>query len=44
MSETTYKGFGRDELEFQYNPRESVPEYPELASNEQKRVGRPAGF
>ena len=31
MSETAYKGFSKDELEYQYNPRESVPEYPELA-------------
>ena len=31
MSESMYKGFPKDELEFQYNPRESVPEYPELA-------------
>jgi arylformamidase len=30
MSET-YKGFRPDEMEYQYNPRESVPEYPELA-------------
>lgn len=27
----TYKGFHPGELEYQYNPRESVPEYPELA-------------
>ena len=27
----TYKGFRPDEMEYQYNPRESVPEYPELA-------------
>src|SRR5215510_1506904 len=26
-----YKDFGADELEYQYNPRVSVPEYPELA-------------
>lgn len=26
-----YKGFHPSELEYQYNPRESVPEYPELA-------------
>jgi arylformamidase len=26
-----YNGFRAGELEFQYNPRESVPEYPELA-------------
>ncbi len=30
MSET-YKGFRPDEMEYQYNPRESVPEFPELA-------------
>jgi arylformamidase len=26
-----YKGFRRDEMEYQYNPRVSVPEFPELA-------------
>jgi len=31
MSEMIYKGFRKDELEYQYNPRDSVPEYPELA-------------
>ena len=31
MSETVYKGFRKDEMEYQYNPRESVPEYPALA-------------
>jgi len=31
MSESAYKGFREEELEFQYNPRVSVPEYPELA-------------
>jgi arylformamidase len=31
MSENIYKGFRQDELEYQYNPRVSVPEYPELA-------------
>jgi arylformamidase len=30
MSEN-YKGFRPEEMEFQFNPRESVPEYPELA-------------
>jgi arylformamidase len=25
------RGLGKEDLEFQYNPRESVPEYPELA-------------
>jgi arylformamidase len=31
MSELAYKGFRQDELEYQYNPRVSVPEFPELA-------------
>ena len=31
MTEITYQGFGKDEMEFQYNPRASVPEFPELA-------------
>ena len=31
IAETGYKGFRPDELEYQYNPRVSVPEYPELA-------------
>ena len=31
MNEPAYKGFGQDEMEYQYNPRVSVPEYPELA-------------
>ena len=31
MSDQLYKGFRLDEMEYQYNPRESVPEYPELA-------------
>src|SRR2546422_10885614 len=31
MSEPAYKGFRQDEMEFQYNPRVSVPEFPELA-------------
>mgnify|MGYP001174060023 FL=1 len=31
MSEVVYKGFRQDELEYQYNPRVSVPEFPELA-------------
>ena len=31
MNEAVYKGFRQDELEYQYNPRISVPEYPELA-------------
>ncbi len=31
MSEVVYKGFREDELEYQYNPRVSVPEFPELS-------------
>jgi arylformamidase len=31
MNQTAYKSFRQDELEYQYNPRVSVPEYPELA-------------
>jgi arylformamidase len=31
MSDEPYKGFRPDEMEYQYNPRASVPEYPELA-------------
>jgi len=31
MSEVVYKGFRQDEMEYQYNPRVSVPEFPELS-------------
>ncbi len=31
MSQTSYKGFREDELEYQYNPRASVADYPELS-------------
>jgi arylformamidase len=31
MGEPGYKSFPQEELEYQYNPRVSVPEYPELA-------------
>ena len=31
MINELYKGFRPEEMEYQYNPRESVPEYPELA-------------
>jgi arylformamidase len=36
VSELTYKAFREDELEFQYNPRVSVPEYPQLATKRSK--------
>jgi arylformamidase len=41
MSESLYRNFRKDEMEFQYNPRVSVPEFPELAkvrSAESRRV------
>lgn len=31
MSDNLYNGFRQDEMEYQYNPRVSVPEFPELA-------------
>ncbi len=31
MNDVGYKGFRQDELEYQYNPRVSVPEFPELS-------------
>ena len=31
MNKVGYKGFRQDELEYQYNPRVSVPEFPELS-------------
>ncbi|MSP39979.1 MAG: alpha/beta hydrolase [Deltaproteobacteria bacterium] len=31
MIDQLYKGFRPNEMEYQYNPRESVPEFPELA-------------
>ena len=42
MSEVAYKGFSKNEMEFQYNPRESVPEFPELAKKrgEESRKAR----
>ena len=36
MIDTGYRGFRQKEMEYQYNPRESVPEYPQLAK---KRAG-----
>ena len=41
MSDLGYKNFRRDELEYQFNPRVSVPEYPQLArkrSDESREV------
>src|SRR5438445_867986 len=41
MSDLGYKNLRRDELEYQYNPRVSVPEYPQLArkrSDESRKV------
>jgi arylformamidase len=31
MTQETYKGYPKDELEYQFNPRVSVPEFPQLA-------------
>jgi len=44
MSEILYKGFREGEIEFQYNPRVSVPEYPQLAKqrSEESRKARAA--
>jgi arylformamidase len=36
MSENGYKGYRTDELEYQFNPRVSVPEFPELARQRAK--------
>jgi arylformamidase len=33
MSDFAYKDFRKEELEYQYNPRVSVPEFPELAKS-----------
>jgi len=41
MSQTSYKGFRQEELEYQYNPRASVADYPELSKKkaaESKKV------
>jgi arylformamidase len=41
MSDLGYKNFRKDELEYQYNPRVSVPEFPQLAkkrSEESRKV------
>jgi arylformamidase len=38
MSEIAYRGFRREEMEYQYNPRESVPEYPQLAEKRSEQA------
>jgi len=38
MSEVAYKGFPKDELEYQYNPRESVPEYPAISKRKAEQA------
>jgi arylformamidase len=40
MSETGYRGFRQEEMEYQYNPRESVPEYPQLAKKRAEEARR----
>jgi len=37
MSKAVYKGLSKDELEYQYNPQVSVPEYPQLAEVRRKK-------
>ena len=44
MSEMAYKDFRQDELEYQYNPRVSVPEYPELAKVRAAQARRVASY
>lgn len=38
MSEVGYKGYRQDELEFQFNPRVTVPEFPELSRARAERA------
>ena len=38
MTEIVYKGFRKNELEYQYNPRESVPEYPQLSKRKAEQA------
>ena len=38
MNEGGYKGFRQDELEFQFNPRVTVPEFPELSTVRSPRL------
>jgi arylformamidase len=40
MTETGYRGFRHDEMEYQFNPRESVPEYPQLAKKRAEQSRR----
>jgi len=38
MAEIVYKTFRQDELEYQYNPRESVAEYPQLSKRKAEQA------
>ena len=40
MIDTGYRGFRQEEMEYQYNPRESVPEYPQLAKKRAEEARR----
>ena len=40
MSVSGYKGVHPEEMEYQYNPRESVPEYPQLAKKRAEQARR----
>ena len=37
MNELDYKGYGRDELEFHFNPQVSVPDYPQLSAERRQK-------
>lgn len=37
MSKLAYKGYRDEELEFQFNPQVSVPEYPQLSAGRRKK-------
>ena len=36
MAETVYKDFKREEMEYQFNPRVTVTEYPRLTEEREK--------
>jgi arylformamidase len=40
MGESGYKGFRKDELEHQFNPQVSVPEYPQLSAQRREKSQR----
>ena len=40
MGQSGYKGFHQDELEYQFNPQVSVPEYPQLSAERREKSRR----